>query len=44
MKSKGKVHRKKRETVEFLSINLYKMETMPEEEEVMEIVTALVTG
>lgn len=44
MKLKRKVHGKKREIVEFLSINLYKMETMLEEEKITEIVTALVTG
>lgn len=44
MKLKRKVHGKKRETVDFSSINLYKMETMFEEEGIIEIVTAHVTG
>lgn len=44
MKLERKVHGKKRETIVFSSINLYKMETMLEEVEIIEIVTAHVTG
>jgi hypothetical protein len=44
IKLKRKVHEKKREIVDFSSINLYKMEKMLEEEEIIEIVTAHVTG